>query len=1240
MPMHFPRRVRGGASRLTLWSALTVALTGALPIALSATLVTPATLAAQQAADLIRGRVTGADGQPIAGAQVTAVSYYGGITKSTRTNREGRYSLTYPNGEGAYWLSFAAIGFQPQRIELKRVADEEVLVGDIKLSNTQTLQTVTTTASAARTPPPRTEQFQSDVSGADRYVSNGGIPPELAGNLAAMASAIPGVQLIPGVDGNPDRFSMFGLDPNQNNSTLNGQQAGLSSVPRDAAVSSQVRAGYDVANGGFSGAQVAVNTQSGNNYYARTLSSVMNAPQVQWNDPVGMASAYSSISFGGRMSGPITMDKDFYNVSVQFDQRAQRLPTLLSGTPLIFQSAGIAPDSVARLRSILGSRGIPASTNALGRTSPRTNASFLGAFDWAPKSPTSGHAFTLSLNGSYNDGGPQQLAATQSPSALSESRFVSGGAQLRHTNYFNNGILTESMFGATTNGTRNAPYVDQAGGSVLVTSTLPDGTTATRSLAFGGGLNAGSTSAQSLSGRNMLSWVTNDNKHRLKLITELRLDRSASERAFNLQGRYTYQSLADLQVGRPSSYSRSLNTVNQDGSALIGAIALGDAWRPTTTLQVQYGVRFDGNAFLDRPRENAAFIDAFGVSNARVPNRWFASPRVGFSWLYGTAPQISFGEGFFSGPRATIRGGIGMFQNVRGPELVSNAIAATGLPESQQQLTCTGAVTPLAPWDIAGGVSTQPGATCADGTTGSLFANNAPGVTMFAGNYQQERSLRSNVGWTGLALGNRVYLNANVQGMLNFHQPDVVDLNFRAGTPFALAREASRPVYVAPASIDPLSGLIATRDARQSQAFSSVSEQRSDLRSRSTQLTLSVSPYSFSSRSFTWSFTYNLFLASQQYRGFSNTAGDPFAIAWNTQAQPRHDVGYTLSYTLRNAVTLSWNGRLQSGQRFTPMVAGDVNGDGRANDRAFVFNSSDPTLGAAMQQLLANGSPAARSCLRAQVDRIADRNSCVGPWTTANTFLSLRFNPSKIRLPQRTSVTFTLSNPLAAADVMLNGESKLKGWGQPPTVDQSLLYVRGFDPSTRQFRYDVNQRFGATRVQQVTSRAPAVLTMQVGVNLAPTRDWQNLSQQLARGRTRAGTKMTEPSVRQMGSSLFPNVMSRLLQVGERIQLSRRQADSLATMSRRFTRLVDSAWTPAAKHLAALPKDYDRVDAERRLVAARMVIVDYLILAVPNVRKLLTKGQLRVLDSYILQQLEPRYLELLKSGQTGGEYFYF
>src|SRR6185503_19155466 len=106
-----------------------------------------------------------------------------------------------------------------------------------------------------------------------------------------------------------------------------------------------------------------------------------------------------------------------------------------------------------------------------------------------------------------------------------------------------------------------------------------------------------------------------------------------------------------------------------------------------------------------------------------------------------------------------------------------------------------------------------------------------------------------------------------------------------------------------------------------------------------------------------------------------------------------------------------------------------------------------------------SGSGAARDCLNKQLGRFAQRNSCVGPWSMGNTTLQISLNASKIRLPQRTTLSFTISNPIGAADLLLHGENKLHGWGQTPFLDQSLYFVRGFDPATSKYKYEVNQRF-------------------------------------------------------------------------------------------------------------------------------------------------------------------------------------
>jgi hypothetical protein len=136
---------------------------------------------------------------------------------------------------------------------------------------------------------------------------------------------------------------------------------------------------------------------------------------------------------------------------------------------------------------------------------------------------------------------------------------------------------------------------------------------------------------------------------------------------------------------------------------------------------------------------------------------------------------------------------------------------------------------------------------------------------------------------------------------------------------------------------------------------------------------------------------------------------------------------------------------------YTPVVGGDINGDGFSNDRAFIFDpakTSDATLAAGMRSLLESGSGSARECLNSQLGHIAARNSCQGPWTTTAN-LTFSFNPVKVRMPQRANISFQLSNPLGAADVLLHGENRLHGWGQTFIPTSQLLFVRGFDQTAK-----------------------------------------------------------------------------------------------------------------------------------------------------------------------------------------------
>jgi len=71
-----------------------------------------------QQVDVIRGQVVGPDGKPLEDAKVTATSLSGNVNRSARTDRNGRYTITFPGGEGDYFVEIAAIGYAARRFEV------------------------------------------------------------------------------------------------------------------------------------------------------------------------------------------------------------------------------------------------------------------------------------------------------------------------------------------------------------------------------------------------------------------------------------------------------------------------------------------------------------------------------------------------------------------------------------------------------------------------------------------------------------------------------------------------------------------------------------------------------------------------------------------------------------------------------------------------------------------------------------------------------------------------------------------------------------------------------------------------------------------------------------------------------------------------------------------------------------------------------------------------------------------
>lgn len=1194
--------------------------------------------AASAQTDVIRGRIVGPDSQPVERATISATSLSGNITRTTRTDKAGRYTIAFPSDEGDYYVNVAAIGFATKRFEIKRTADQQILIGDARLQRVAA-QLDAVTVRAQRQKPGR-DDFRPDIGGSERQVNSGGLPVDQLGDLAALAASLPGVQLIPSADGGPNGFSVLGLTPDQNATTLNGLNFNGSNIPRDANVSTSLATSpYDVSRGGFSGGLLQMRTGRASNFIIRTSSATLDAPPLQWTDRAGrsLGQQYTNLSASGLFSGPIATNKAFFNVAYQIGRRQSDFQSLLNTGALGLQTAGVAQDSVSRFLSILSGAGVPTRPGGVPSNRGTNQALVLGSFDFTPPSSTSGQAFNLTYNASLFSSDAVTGSTTELPSHSGDHTNWQAGISARHTNYFGFGVLSETSVGVSANRNYGSPYLDLPNGAVRVNSIFPDGTSSVQSLSFGGNPAMGtSATTQSAQATNQLSWFSENNKHRLKLTSELRRDAYGQDLTTNRLGTFTFNSLADLQAGRPASFTRQLSSRRRSESEYVAGLSLGDSYTPTSDLQIQYGVRLDGNRFNISPVLNPDVEQALGVHNDHVPNDVYASPRVGFAWTYGQAQQVGGFEGAMRGPRAVVRGGIGVFQSTPTASSIGSALDNTGLSNAVQQLACVGAAAPTPDWAAylasQGAIPSE----CADGTTGTPFASVAPNVTMFDPHYAAPRALRSNLNWGGTAFS-RFALSADVTYSLNMHQASTYDLNFDPTQRFALNDEANRPVYASASGIVPGTGAISASQARIAPAFTHVSELRSDMESQSRQLSLSLAPITFNS-SFTWRVGYVYGNNRERYRGFTSTAGDPTTVDWSRGTfDSRHQIMYSFTYNAFDWVRIGWNGSFRSGNPYTPMVASDINGDGYANDRAYIFDPSataDTAVANGMRALLATGSTSARDCLRSQLGRVAARNSCQGPWLSSAT-MSFQFNPIKVRMPQRTNLSFQISNPLGAADILMHGENHLHGWGQPAFPSSQLLFVRGFDPATQRYRYEVNQRFGATSVSQTATRLPVTLTALLRVDVGPSFERQMLMRMLDQGRRSPGQKAPEVMLKAYSSFGLPNPMAVILRQADTLELTSPQADSVAVLNRWFTIKLDSIWSPVAKFLSQLPDDYNQDVAYDRYREAREASVDALMEIAPDITHLLTAAQIRKLPSYVSPMLDHRYLASIRAGSSGG-----
>ncbi|HJP60300.1 MAG TPA: hypothetical protein VJ865_09885, partial [Gemmatimonadaceae bacterium] len=863
-----------------------------------------------------------------------------------------------------------------------------------------------------------------------------------------------------------------------------------------------------------------------------------------------------------------------YNVAVDLAKSLSDPSTLLNADETALLNAGVEPDSVARLLSFASPLGLPLAGGNVPSNRVHDAVTWLGRFD---DTRDTLQTRALTTYAGFTRDGAIGFGPLAAPSTASEMRQRNLGAQLTFGAYLGPGrrTLNETRVALSGVRTTTSPYQTLPGATVLVRSdNIGNGTDVT-SLSLGGGSLPSIQSRWTLEAGNLTAWNAHGRTHRFRGLLWGRVDGLREERFSNGLGTYTFNSIDDFVARHASTFSRTLTEPPRDGKVWNMAAALAHTFGATRYFNLQYGARFEADGFASAPARNPALEQALGVRTGVAPSRVHVSPRVGFTFTYnrdkdnGSGTMQNQTGRYYRYMSGTLRGGIGEFRDLLRPNILADASAATGLNSGSTFLNCVGAAVPQPDWTLFASDPASIPEQCVSGN--GVLADLTPAATLIDPSYDVPRSWRASLDWNTSTHGILYRLGTLVSYDLS--QPGLFDANFNGVPQMTLAGENNRPVFVSSASIDPASGAVSPVESRRSTQYGNVGVRVSDLRGYGGQLNLAVSPDVFKFRggaSFFGSLAYTLQSSKRQYRGFDGAAfGDPRQREWAPSSNDaRHIFVLTTAFSTGKTGTVTLFGRAQSGLPFTPVVQGDVNGDGRGGDRAFIpdpAGTSDTNLANQLRALLADGSSTARDCVRANLGRVVPRNGCRGPWTQS---LNIQWSPPiPGKWANRVTPSVYFQNVLAGFDQLFHGDN-LRGWGSPASPNPVLLTPRSFDVANGRFNYDVNPRFADTRPGHSLFRNPFRIVIDFRLQLSTDFDLQQLRRAVEP--VRSSGKWQRRSADSLAAFYLSNtsdVYKLILEQTDSLFLTKAQVTAFTKADSIFTERVRAIYLPLGDFLA-------------------------------------------------------------------------
>ncbi|HYO45724.1 MAG TPA: TonB-dependent receptor [Gemmatimonadota bacterium] len=1046
-------------------------------------LALPSTSHAQQGltTGAIKGQITDNTGSPLAQATVIVRNAETGIVREVQTNSDGRYVAGFLQ-PGRYLVTAQ---FPP--LEAIEMGPTQVSLGDEKVVDIA-LQPVEAAAIAVVL---QAEQVDATEGGVVELIDEEQIEslPTLGRDFTDFINLSGLVSITPEVT-TGGQFSLGGgrtsatnvqIDGVDANNAFFGENRGSSRIPFTFSLESIkefqiITNGFDVEHGNYTGGVINAVTKGGTNEFHGSAFGYFRDQALTGNDFSGLeAEDFSAQQFGARLSGPIVRDKAHFFVSFDGQQKEQPVFSIVPERwcPAAFDEMGVqtecvgAADSIARFKDILNQvygESLADLENNIGTfLETEDELAIFGRIDWQLNDRNSlvvRHNYTNfeSLNDRLSDEEARTYGSTFKNEANSFATELTSvfGERAQGFNNFRfqfseedrprpaNSYLPE----IDVNIHEDATDVEYGGDGIVFRNRLEES-----KLQFVDNL----TWQLGESGRHTLKIGTND------ILTNI-------QNLFYLlgAGNFNFDSLEDLENRVVDSYTRFVRedrgTPFADFNISEYAFYAQDEWQASDNLLLAIGLRYDTNVFED-PATLAPELEAgFGLNTTVVPeDRNNISPRFAFTY------DVRGDE------TAIVRGGVGLLYG-RLPFVLHGNVMQSA--PALRSLFCPGSVAPEPDYDF---FRQSP-----DGSNNPFECTeereaDPPEFAVWDPDMENPESWKFNLGYETI-VGDVWRLSADAlygrtSKNFNVNQINLNDEMFRTAVD-------DRPVFV-PANQFFRTNFNFRTEPRLDPDFAGVYFNESTAESRAWSLNLKAGrQWEARGLRMDGSYTYNniydnsSFFCCTSNEGFRtkptsgnpNFIGDPgddTAGTWGHADFERQHV-FILSGTLEGPWGIDVSGiwRSQSGTPWTMTVNGDVNGDGEQfNDRVPVFEGllfglvsggqivagSTEEQAAAFQAFLDEDSNAGE-CLRENLGRIAERNSCRNPW-----FHSVDLHVSKafaIASGQEIELIADMFN-------VLNGINE--DWGQFNAIFGSAanpLVKRGYDTDSNRAIYSVNGGFG------------------------------------------------------------------------------------------------------------------------------------------------------------------------------------